>query len=83
MSKRKRKTASEVSEITFKGGSYNKKKLLFAYPTPKYLLMGFGTELYVRNAGGNDIDCEYIFTDDWTEYDKYWDFRKDRPLIND
>lgn len=83
MSKRKRKTTIDVAEITFIGGNYNKRTLVFTYPTPKYLLMSFGSELYVRQDPEGVVDSTYVLEDDWTEYNKYSEFRKEHLFTND
>lgn len=50
-------------DITFLGGSFDGKELEFVYPTPEYLVMNRGLDLYKRVNS-----TQYKYQPDWTEY---------------
>lgn len=50
-------------DITFLGGSFDGKELEFVYPTPEYLVMNRGLDLYKRVNS-----TQYKYQSDWTEY---------------
>ena len=52
-------------DITFLGGSFDGKELEFVYPTPEYLVMNRGLDLYKRVNS-----TQYKYQSDWTEYNK-------------
>lgn len=64
------KTPTRI-EITFIGGSFDGKELEFVYPTPEYLVMNLGRDLYRRVTS-----TQYKYQTDWSEYEKTID--KDR-----
>lgn len=59
------------TEIDLVGGSYDGKKFGVVFPTPKYIVLGFGTELYERQDPDIVIDATYRYTDDWATYKKW------------
>lgn len=58
-------------EVEFIGGKYDKKKLGVVFPTPKYLVLSLGTELYERQDPDIVMDATYRYTDNWDTY-KEW-----------
>lgn len=52
-------------DITFLGGSFDGKELEFVYPTPEYLVMNRGLDLYKRVNS-----TQYKYQSDWAEYNK-------------
>ena len=64
------KTPTRI-EITFIGGSFDGKELEFVYPTPEYLVMNLGRDLYRRVTS-----TQYKYQTDWSEYENTID--KDR-----
>ena len=64
------KTPTRI-DITFIGGSFDGKELEFVYPTPEYLVMNRGLDLYKRASS-----TQYKYQADWSEYQKTID--KDR-----
>lgn len=60
-------------EITFLGGSFDGREMEFVYPTPEYLVMNLGRDLYKRVNS-----TEYKFQTDWSEYNKT--INKDRII---
>lgn len=52
-------------EITFLGGSFDGREMEFVYPTPEYLVMNRGLDLYKRVNS-----TQYKYQPDWTEYNK-------------
>jgi hypothetical protein len=71
-----KKTTSKPTnriEITFLGGSFDGKELEFVYPTPEYLVMNRGLDLYKRVNS-----TQYKYQADWSEYEKTID--KDRII---
>lgn len=59
------------AEIDLVGGSYDGKKFGVVFPTPKYIVLGLGRELYLRQDPDIVIDATYRYTDDWATY-KEW-----------
>lgn len=58
------KTPTRI-DITFIGGSFDGKELEFVYPTPEYLVMNRGQDLYKRANS-----TQYKYQADWSEYEK-------------
>ena len=58
------KTPTRI-DITFIGGSFDGKELEFVYPTPEYLVMNRGQDLYRRVSS-----TQYKYQIDWSEYEK-------------
>lgn len=54
--------------ISFIGGSYDKKQLQLVYPTPHFVVLGFGTELYERLDPPGVVEATYKLADDWSAY---------------
>lgn len=52
-------------EITFMGGSFDGREVEFVYPTPEYLVMNRGLDLYKRVNS-----TQYKYQPDWSEYNK-------------
>ena len=68
----KKKNNSEIKcEIALIGGSYNGKKFGVVFPSPKYLVLGMGLELYERQSPDTVIEATYRYTDNWDNYKKY------------
>ena len=65
MALKKTPKLNRTIEITFKGGSYDGKVYEFVNPAPQYLVMNLGRDLYVKQTAD-----EYVYTSDWTEYNK-------------
>lgn len=63
-----RKTEITTADITFIGGTLDKRTLRFVCPTPQYLVMHKGTELYKRLDSSGVVDANYQYTTDWEEY---------------
>jgi len=59
-----------TADITFIGGQYDKRTLRFVYPTPEYLVMSKGTELYKRLDPTGVVDANYKITTNWEEYEQ-------------
>jgi hypothetical protein len=66
------KTPNRI-DITFIGGSFDGRELEFIYPTPEYLAMNRGQDLYKRVSS-----TQYKYQADWSEYQKTID--KDRII---
>jgi hypothetical protein len=58
-------------DITFIGGSFDGVELEFVYPTPEYLAMNLGRDLYKRVTS-----TRYEYQSDWSEYKKTIDKEK-------
>lgn len=58
------KTPNRI-EITFIGGSFDGREMEFVYPTPEYLAMNLGRDLYKRVNS-----TQYKYQTDWSEYEK-------------
>lgn len=73
--KTKKSTSANKSqfncEIELVGGSYDGKKFGVVFPTPKYLVLAMGTELYERQDPDIVVEATYRYTDNWDEY-KSW-----------
>lgn len=70
---KKKSTTPATAEITFIGGQYNNKTLRMICPTPPFIVLAKGTELYVRVDPEGVVDATYKFTDNWQEYETYRD----------
>ena len=64
------KTPNRI-DITFIGGAFDGREMEFVYPTPEYLAMNRGQDLYRRVSS-----TQYKYQTDWSEYEKTID--KDR-----
>ena len=63
-----KKSSSKISnriDITFICGSFDGRELEFVYPTPEYLAMNLGRDLYKRVTS-----TQYKYQADWSEYQK-------------
>jgi hypothetical protein len=58
-------------DINFIGGSFDGVELEFVYPTPEYLAMNLGRDLYKRVTS-----TRYEYQSDWSEYKKTIDKEK-------
>jgi hypothetical protein len=65
MASKKSAKLDRTVEITFKGGYYDGRVFEFVNPAPQYLVMNLGRDLYVKQTTN-----EYVYTPDWTEYNK-------------
>jgi hypothetical protein len=54
--------------VSFEGGLYNGRKLDVMYPSPQWLVLSMGTELYERMDPPGVVEATYRFTEDWTQY---------------
>jgi hypothetical protein len=70
--------AESRTEIDLVGGSYDKKKFGVVFPTPKYIVLNMGTELYERQDPDIVMDATYRYTDNW---DTYKEWLKEQGLI--
>lgn len=73
-SPRKTRSSSKTDskcEVSFIGGKYEGKTLCIAYPSPKFLVLSMGTELYERQDPDNILDATYRYTDNWDAYEKH------------
>jgi len=66
--KKPKKGEVKQATINFIGGKYDGRSLGFVYPTPEWLVLSMGTELYRRMDPPGVVDAKYQFTDDWDEY---------------
>jgi hypothetical protein len=57
--------------ILFLGGEYDKQTLRMVYPTPQFIVLSKGTELYNRIDPVGIVDATYQLTNDWKEYEEY------------
>ena len=55
-------------EIDFVGGKYDGKTLGMVFPTPKYIVLSMGTELYERQDPDMVMEATYRYTDNWDGY---------------
>lgn len=79
----KKKTTSKNKaetkcEIELSGGKYDGQKFGVVFPTPKYIVLSMGTELYERQDPDIVMDATYRYTDNWAAY-KEW--LKEQALI--
>lgn len=58
-------------EIDLVGGKYDGKKFGVVFPTPKYLVLSMGTELYERQDPDTVVEATYRYTEDWAAYRKW------------
>lgn len=65
-------------DIELVGGQYDGKTMCIVFPSPKYLVLSMGTELYVRQDPPNVLEATYRYTDDWVTYKKWL---KEQDLI--
>lgn len=67
-SKNKTETKCEIDLV---GGKYDGQKFGVVFPTPKYIVLSMGTELYERQDPDIVMDATYRYTDDWASYRKW------------
>lgn len=68
-------------EIKLIGGSFDGKTFRVIFPSPKYLILAMGRELYERQDPGIVVEATYRYTDNWAPY-KQWS-REQEKLLND
>jgi len=78
MEQKEKKTKKKASlpttaMIAFVGGRYDKQTLRMVHPTPQFIVLGKGTELYARIDPVGIVDATYQFTNDWEGYKEYRD----------
>ena len=66
-----RSKSESRAEIELIGGSYDGKKFGVVFPSPRYIVLAMGKELYLREDPDIVIDATYRYTDDWATY-KEW-----------
>jgi len=67
-----KKNRSEFKcEVNLIGGSYDGKQFGIVSPSPKYLVLGMGLELYERQSPDTVIEATYRHTDNWDDYKKH------------
>lgn len=71
MTKLKKVQSEFKCEIDLVGGSYDGKKFGIVFPSPKYLVLGMGLELYERQSPDRVMEATYRYTDNWDNYKKY------------
>jgi len=62
-------------EIDFVGGNYDGKTLGMVFPTPKYIVLSMGTELYERQDPDMVMEATYRYTNNWDGYKKHLEER--------
>lgn len=67
-SKNKTETKCEIELV---GGNYDGQTFGVVFPTPKYIVLSMGTELYERQDPDIVMDATYRYTDNWASY-KEW-----------
>lgn len=70
----KRRSASKTEskcDIELVGGQYDGKSICIVFPSPKYLVLSMGTELYERQDPANVLEATYRYTDNWATYKKW------------
>lgn len=55
--------------LSFIGGSYNNRTLTVVYPSPEYLVLDLGRELYERQDPPGIVDATYKFNPSWEKYE--------------
>lgn len=55
-------------EIDLVGGKYDGQKFGIVFPSPKYLVLSMGLELYERQDPDMIMDATYRYTDNWDAY---------------
>ena len=75
-----RKTSSKSKvetrcEIDFVWGNYDCKTLGMVFPTPKYIVLSMGTELYERQDPDIVMEATYRYTNNWDGYKKHLEER--------
>lgn len=63
--------AETKCEVEFIGGNYDGKTLGLVFPSPKYLVLSMGTELYERQDPDIVMDATYRYIDNWDDYKKH------------
>jgi hypothetical protein len=66
--KRSGSKADSKCEVSLVGGSCDKQTMCIVFPSPKYLVLAMGRELYKRQDDDNVLDATYRYTDNWDDY---------------
>ena len=61
MTKLKKVQSEFKCEIDLVGGSYDGKKFGIVFPSPKYLVLGMGLELYERQSPDTVMEATYRY----------------------
>ena len=69
-SKTKRQSVNHAT-LSFIGGSYNNRTLTIVYPSPEYLVLDMGRELYERQDPPGIVDAVYKFNSSWENYERW------------
>ena len=62
-------------EVEFIGGNYHGVTLGMVFPTPKYIVLSKGLELYERQDPDMIMEATYRYTDNWDDYKKHLEER--------
>jgi len=65
---KKRQSVTHAT-LSFIGGSYNNRTLTVVYPSPEYLVLDMGRELYERQDPPGVVDATYKFNPSWEKYE--------------
>jgi len=63
--------AETKCEIELVGGKYDGQKFGVVFPSPKYLVLSMGLELYERQDPDIVMDATYRHTDNWADYERW------------
>jgi hypothetical protein len=63
--------ADSKCEVSLVGGTWDNKTICIVFPSPKYLVLAMGKELYERQDPDSVLDATYRHTDDWDAYRKH------------
>jgi hypothetical protein len=64
----KKKNEIRQATVSFVDGKYDGRKLDIIYPSPEWLVLSMGTELYRRVDPPVVIEATYKLVEDWSEY---------------
>lgn len=67
----KKSSLPTTAMIVFLGGKYDRQTLRMVYPTPQFIVLSKGTELYTRIDSVGVVDATYQLTNDWKGYEEY------------
>lgn len=65
-------------QISLVGGTLDGKRFGVVFPTPKYLVLEMGKELYERQDPDTVVEATYRYTDNWAKYENW---RKEQRAI--
>lgn len=68
---KKKKTVATNARINFIGGPWDEKTLVVVYPSPPWIVVNMGQDLYKRRDSIEIVEAAYVHHENWDEYNQF------------